>query len=1015
MIRILKIVTIVLCCVITFVCSSTMLIDTLRAHTYTNNPLPAISSYSIKTNVTNRFAETMVTSVVRNVKGYPRKTIFSVVIPENAFVTKFTMEINNRVYESFVVGIDEGQNYINIHNTGAHVSVRNSNEFDLAVNLEPFSTTVFKLHYEELLERKNGKYEIIANIFPRQLVENLEVEVIIKEDEKIAYFNSPYLKTGDIILKNQTDYKADVFANITSHTGYIKFTPGMVNQFKLACDGLRGVNSFAAQFVVAYDVTRSSPSQVLADGEFFVTYFSPPNLKPLEQFIIFVLDVSGSMDVENRLKHLKEAMHLILDTVSDKDVFNIITYSYESTSMLIDNSVKKEAYPATKSNIQNSKNLIDQLIADGGTNIYDALKTTLDLIETIQKNTANSYTSKIVFLTDGDPTVGITDPNLIISEISQQNIDLKAPIYTISLGESANRTLLINLASNNNGFETHIYDQTDKQEQLKDFYERIKSPVLKNIQFKNLNDITDMTTSNVPLLFDGSEIIAAGKGGMWKITRNTPFVTTGQTNNGTIEYKPSVKVPSAKLDRLWAYLYVKQLLKNSLISKNPEELRKKARDVAITYSLVTDVTMLIARGLPNGNRSINLVRDYTPRESIEQNRLCRRISWPAATRGPLIYTTTAVTTTAVTTSAPTAKHTSTSIYTTAPSYPSWSTNRYDFSTLYSSTTKNYPFYTYTTRSPYWNNQNVTTESIPTTTNNPKKSFTPDACLLNSDQGPCRAYTTKFTFDKRYGVCRPFRYGGCLGNENKFDSLEECSKNCVTMEDYDKCSLPAMRGPCSANLSKWFFDQNDNECKEFSYGGCRGNSNKFESKTDCERDCIKSEKRDICQFVPDLNDTNCGISKINYYYNVDKCVPFKYTGCDKTRKGFESLDKCKISCEKSSVNCGYSFDPGHCNNFTRQWYFDVKFGSCVMFSYSGCGGNGNRFATEDECNQVCRFVETIDKCNLPKSPGTCREVSKRWYHDYEKQECFEFDYHCYGNTNNFNSEDECYSNCAVRRN
>lgn len=61
------------------------------------------------------------------------------------------------------------------------VSTRHSHRFTITVNAEPKSNLTFHLHYEELLERVNGQYEIISNVQPGQFVENLTVEVILKQ------------------------------------------------------------------------------------------------------------------------------------------------------------------------------------------------------------------------------------------------------------------------------------------------------------------------------------------------------------------------------------------------------------------------------------------------------------------------------------------------------------------------------------------------------------------------------------------------------------------------------------------------------------------------------------------------------------------------------------------------------------------------------------------------------------------------------------------------------------------
>ena len=47
------------------------------------------------------------------------------------------------------------------------------------------------------------------------------------------------------------------------------------------------------------------------------------------------------------------------------------------------------------------------------------------------------------------------------------------------------------------------------------------------------------------------------------------------------------------------------------------------------------------------------------------------------------------------------------------------------------------------------------------------------------------------------------------------------------------------GPCDAIFPMWFFDFTDGTCKQFNYGGCEGNENRFRSKEECERTCGKT--------------------------------------------------------------------------------------------------------------------------------------------------------------------------------
>ena len=47
-----------------------------------------------------------------------------------------------------------------------------------------------------------------------------------------------------------------------------------------------------------------------------------------------------------------------------------------------------------------------------------------------------------------------------------------------------------------------------------------------------------------------------------------------------------------------------------------------------------------------------------------------------------------------------------------------------------------------------------------------------ACKLEPDSGPCEAAITKYYYDSNEDKCKEFIYGGCQGTV-PFDTLEEC--------------------------------------------------------------------------------------------------------------------------------------------------------------------------------------------------------------------------------------------------
>ncbi|XP_070587012.1 protease inhibitor 1-like [Erythrolamprus reginae] len=55
---------------------------------------------------------------------------------------------------------------------------------------------------------------------------------------------------------------------------------------------------------------------------------------------------------------------------------------------------------------------------------------------------------------------------------------------------------------------------------------------------------------------------------------------------------------------------------------------------------------------------------------------------------------------------------------------------------------------------------------------------PRLCYLPPESGPCYAFFSRFYYNPASNKCQTFTYGGCLGNANNFETIEECQRTCL---------------------------------------------------------------------------------------------------------------------------------------------------------------------------------------------------------------------------------------------
>ncbi|GIY07736.1 papilin [Caerostris darwini] len=306
----------------------------------------------------------------------------------------------------------------------------------------------------------------------------------------------------------------------------------------------------------------------------------------------------------------------------------------------------------------------------------------------------------------------------------------------------------------------------------------------------------------------------------------------------------------------------------------------------------------------------------------------------------------------------------------------------------------------------------------------------DFCRLPQEIGPCAEFRERWFFDYENGQCHRFMFSGCGGNDNNFASFVECEKRCgkqTTPEEpveldfkTEYCFLGQDAGPCNRVEVNWFYDSSDGVCKEFYYGGCKGNQNRFKTRKECETSCFQAQ--DVCSLA--VVQGPCHGSFTQWYYDKEKedCLEFTFTGCQGNANRFNSKESCYQICRKEKLAtpapaasddvCILPQEPGPCLGYYRMWFYDNLDNICKSFVYGGCEGNGNRFEKRTDCETSCVKKTVKDVCRLPVEPGPCNEAHPRWFYDAETQSCLPFVFGgCEGNKNRFKTSEICLRFCT----
>ncbi|HSU96756.1 MAG TPA: VWA domain-containing protein, partial [Gemmatimonadaceae bacterium] len=307
--------------------------------------------------------------------------------------------------------------------------------------------------------------------------------------------------------------------------------------------------------------------------------------------ITFVLDVSGSM-AGSKMEQARAAGRQLLSSLNPRDRFRLIDFSTDVRSF------RDGFTQATPSNVRAALSYLASLSAQGSTNISGALSEAL-------RHGDDQHAERlqvVLFLTDGQPTIGETSADAIAAEAAQ--LRGSARVFTFGLGGDVNASLLEQLALQGRGTAQFVRPSEDVERAVAVVSQRLTNPIATNVRVSADGVRLSRILPGSPIdVFAGQNIVIlaryAGDG-------SATLHFDGDSPRGAVHWTQRVTFPRDRRDnqfvgRLWATQRIGYLsAERRRVGGNPE-LDNEIRSLGEQFGIPTEFTSyLVQEPRPTG-------------------------------------------------------------------------------------------------------------------------------------------------------------------------------------------------------------------------------------------------------------------------------------------------------------------------------------------------------------------------------------------------------------------------------
>jgi hypothetical protein len=207
----------------------------------------------------------------------------------------------------------------------------------------------------------------------------------------------------------------------------------------------------------------------------------------LPTHFILLVDTSGSMEIDNRLRSVKNSVDYLLNFLTPADRISVVTFSNYAENILVNQAITPENRMVLMHHISN-------IYASGSTNLSAGLLN----VRNILQETVDDMKTGLVILTDGYANMGMTSQeqlSRIIQDMKVQHSSLS--VNTIGYGLTHNGDLLQGLALQGGGSYNIVHSEENVATVFGSILGGLVSCVAQNIEITIPCDWQNFTPYNM--------------------------------------------------------------------------------------------------------------------------------------------------------------------------------------------------------------------------------------------------------------------------------------------------------------------------------------------------------------------------------------------------------------------------------------------------------------------------------------------------------------------------------------